>query len=153
MLHFAYGSNMNRALMAARCPGAVAQGTAVLSNWRFIIGRAGYASIAPVRGAVVRGVLWRLGVRDFAAVDAYESLDSGLYVRRTVPVRSDRQLTPAWVYIAGWPGEGTPRPSYMDVVIEAARDWRLPTLYIESLRRWSTSGWRGARAKETGEIG
>jgi len=87
MLHFAYGSNMSRALMAVRCPGATALGTATLVGWRFVVVRAGYGSIAPQPGGVVHGVLWRLGPRDLAAINAYESLDSGLYVRRQLPVQ------------------------------------------------------------------
>jgi hypothetical protein len=152
MLHFAYGSNMSRALMAGRCPGAKALGTAVLDHWRFVICRAGYASIEPGAGARVHGVLWRLDLRDVAAVDAYENLAAGLYIRRTLPVCRGGRLTPAWVYIAGRRGEGAPKPSYIHLVVEAARDWGLPAPYIGSLQRWSTSGWRGARHKETGEI-
>ena len=45
-LHFAYGSNMSRALMSARCPGAEAIGTATLSGWRFVINPEGFGSIA-----------------------------------------------------------------------------------------------------------
>ena len=36
-LHFAYGSNMSRALMRARCPSAEALGVATLAGWRFVI--------------------------------------------------------------------------------------------------------------------
>src|SRR5258708_30356338 len=78
MLHFAYGSNMSRAQMGARCPGARALGTATLRHWRFLIGLAGHRSIMPRPGAVVHGVLWRLGPRQFAAINAYERIDSGL---------------------------------------------------------------------------
>ena len=46
-LHFAYGSNMSRPHMRARCPGASALGTATLSGWRFVINPDGYGSIAP----------------------------------------------------------------------------------------------------------
>ena len=46
-LHFAYGSNMSRALMAARCRGAEAVGIAVLAGWRFVINPEGFGSIAP----------------------------------------------------------------------------------------------------------
>ena len=46
-LHFAYGSNMSRALMGARCRGAEAVGIAVLSGWRFVINPEGFGSIAP----------------------------------------------------------------------------------------------------------
>jgi len=152
-LHFAYGSNMNRALMAVRCPGATALGTATLVGWRFVVVRAGYGSIAPQPGGVVHGVLWRLGPRDLAAINAYECLDSGLYVRQTLPVRCASGWASALVYIARWRGNGTPRPGYISVVVEAARDWGLPGTYIRSLRRWSPSGWRGARTKSSGELG
>ena len=86
-LHFAYGSNMSRALMGARCRGAEAVGIAVLSGWRFVINPEGFGSIAPRPGGRVHGVLWRLSARDLAAINAYESVDSGLYLRRRLPVR------------------------------------------------------------------
>jgi hypothetical protein len=152
MLHFAYGSNMSRALMAGRCPGAVALGTAVLDRWRFVICSAGYASLEPAVGARVRGVLWRLDLRDVAAVDAYENVAAGLYIRRALPVRHGGKLTPAWVYIAGRRDVGAPKPSYIRLVVEAAQDWDLPAGYVRSLQRRSTSGWRGAPHEETGDI-
>jgi hypothetical protein len=149
-LHFAYGSNMSRALMGPRCPGAVAVGAAVLDGFDFIIGVDGYASLEPRPGAVVHGVLWRLGARDLAAINAYEG---SLYVRRIVPVRHAGNRLPALVYIMAREGRGKPRPGYMRLVVEAARDWNLPEAYIDSLQRWSPSGFAGARAKETGESG
>jgi gamma-glutamylcyclotransferase (GGCT)/AIG2-like uncharacterized protein YtfP len=152
-LHFAYGSNMSRALMGVRCPGATALGTATLAGWRFVVIRAGYGSIAPQPGGLVHGVLWRLGSRDLAAINAYECLDSGLYVRRRLPVQCAGGRANALVYIAPRCGEGTPRPGYIGVVVDAARDWGLPDAYIRSLRRWSPSGWRGARTKSSGELG
>ena len=152
-LHFAYGSNMSRALMGMRCPGAGAIGTAALRGWRFVITADGVGSIARRPGAVVHGVLWRLGPRDLAAINAYEDLDAGLYTRRLLPVRCDGRLAPALLYIARWRGQGVPRPGYMSVVVEAAREWDLPDVYIRSLQRWSPSGWRGARTKDVGEFG
>lgn len=92
MLYFAYGSNMNRAGMAARCPGARALGVAKLTGWRFIIGIDGYASILRAPGGETIGILWRLGARDVAALNAYESLDSGLYSRRQLTVRCGKSV-------------------------------------------------------------
>ena len=152
-LHFAYGSNMSRALMRARCPTAAALGTATLQHWRFIIGVEGHGSIAPQPGGIVHGVLWRLASRDLAALNAYEGIDGGLYVRRIVPVRQGASLVAALVYILRRPGEGRPRPAYIHLVVAAAREWGLPEPYIETLRRWSPSRWSGARARDTGEIG
>jgi AIG2-like family len=152
-LHFAYGSNMSRRLMGARCPQARALGIAMLPGWRFVVTPDGVGSIAPQPGAVVQGVLWRLTPRDLAAVNAYESLDSGLYLRRHLTVRHGEGRVVALVYIARRQGEGTPRPGYIDLVVEAAQDWQLPEAYIRSIRRWSPSRWRATRGKESGELG
>jgi gamma-glutamylcyclotransferase (GGCT)/AIG2-like uncharacterized protein YtfP len=152
-LHFAYGSNMSRALMQARCPRAEAIGTATLSGWRFLINPEGFGSIAPHPGERVYGVLWRLSARDLAAINAYESVDSGLYVRRHLSVRCGAMQATALVYIARRRGEGLPRPGYIPLVVEAAREWQLPEAYIHALARWAPSRWAGARAKDTGEVG
>jgi len=151
MLHFAYGSNMDRGLMQRRCANAVAIGPARLDKWRFIVTRDGYASVVPDAGAVVHGVLWRLSPRDVAAVNAYESLDSGLYHRRMLPVRCER-CVPALVYVARQRGVGRPKPGYQELVVEAARGWRLPADYIEELVGWVPGGRSTMRAIELGEI-
>jgi gamma-glutamylcyclotransferase (GGCT)/AIG2-like uncharacterized protein YtfP len=152
-LHFAYGSNMSRALMQARCPRAEAIGTATLSGWRFVINPEGFGSIAPHPGERVYGVLWRLSARDLAAINAYESVDSGLYVRRHLSVRCGATQAIALVYITRRRGEGLPRPGYIPLVVDAAREWQLPEAYIHALARWAPSRWAGARAKDTGEVG
>src|SRR6516164_4098533 len=100
MLHFAYGSNMSRALMKTRCPNAHALGTGTLSGWRFVIGPDGYASVIRQPGGLVHGVLWQLSARDLAAVNAYESIQSGLYLLRTLAVRHRKRGAPALVYVA-----------------------------------------------------
>jgi hypothetical protein len=151
-VHFAYGSNMSRRLMQIRCPAAQAIGVTAVRGWRFIIMREGFASIVPEPGGIVYGVLWRLSPRDLAAINAYESLDSGLYVRRTLPVRLHGQTMPALAYVSGRRGEGRPRAGYMAVVEQAARDWDLPARYVESLRRWASPP-LGTRWKDTGELG
>jgi cation transport regulator ChaC len=152
MLHFSYGSNMSRALMRARCPGATALGVATLAGWRFVINPDGVGSLAPRRGGVVHGVVWRLTLRDLAAVNAYESVDTRLYLRRRVAVWLGRRRSAALVFIARRRGPGRPRPGYVSIVVDAARDWRLPAAYVDSLQRWSPSGWRGTRAKDIGEL-
>ena len=153
MLHFAYGSNMSRALMRVRCRDAQALGIAHLAGWRFVINREGFGSIAPQPGAGVQGVLWRLSARDLAAINAYESVSSGLYLRRRLAVRLGARQADALVYITRQGGEGRARPAYIRLVVQAARDWELPERYIRSLARWSPSGWRGVRWKDTGEVG
>lgn len=151
-LYFAYGSNMSRALMRRQCPDGTEIGRASLAGYRFIVTVDGYASIVPHPGGIVHGALWRLTPRDMAALNAYESLDSGLYVRTTLPIHSGKKRVAAMVYIASARVEGSPRPGYLEAVIEAARDWKLPEAYVRSLVRWSPTRWRGARAAESGGL-
>jgi hypothetical protein len=150
-LHFAYGTNMSRVLMRARCPLARPLGLASLAGWRFNINPDGLASLAAQGGARVHGVLWELSARDVAAINAYEGIASGLYEARMLPVRHDSRHASALVYIARRRGRGMPRPGHLEIVLEAARDWALPHVYIQSILRWSPSRWAGARAKDTGE--
>jgi hypothetical protein len=152
-LHFAYGSNMSRVLMASRCRDAQALGVATLAGWRFVINCEGYGSIARQAGGLVYGVLWRLSVRDLAAINAYESVSTDFYLRHRLAVRLGARQATALIYITRVGGEGTTRPGYIDLVVRAAREWQLPESYIRSLARWSPSGWRGVRWKDTGDVG
>ncbi len=167
-LHFAYGSNMSRTHMAVRCPQAVALGTATLAGWRFVIGADGYASIVQERASLVQGVLWRLSSRDLAALNAYEDVQGGLYRMRTLSVRrpsapnaySDpgagharhgARRVAALVYIARRGGNGMARPGYMELVLDAGREWNLPQGYLRELARWRPARWHGAFARQPGE--
>ena len=151
--YFAYGSNMSRALMGRRCPTAAAIGPARLEGWRFLVTLDGFASVAPAPGAVVHGVLWRLTARDLAALNAYESLDSSLYVRRTLKVRLGDRAVQALVYVGRERRPGKPRPGYQRVVVDAAREWELPERYVQSLERWGQKSFRGAWGAQVGEVG
>jgi gamma-glutamylcyclotransferase (GGCT)/AIG2-like uncharacterized protein YtfP len=150
-LYFAYGANMERAAMRARCPAAAALGPALLRGWRYVIA-SGYGSVAPAPGAAVFGVLWRLTPRDLAALNIFESLDSGLYRRVGVTVETGAQRARALVYVGRHGGRQRPMPGYQERVVAAAAAWRLPRRYVEELRRLAP-GYRGARPAETGEIG
>ena len=148
-LHFAYGSNMSLALMRRRCPGAYALGPARLDGWRFVITCDGYASLVRDPGTRVHGVLWRLTPRDLAALDAYEQ---PAYLRRIVPVRHGAARRPALVYLAPERGGGKARPGYQELVVAAARDWKLPAAYVAALARW-IPGFHGTLGVATGEMG
>jgi hypothetical protein len=135
MLHFAYGSNMDRRLMGRRCPGARVVGAAVLRDYRFIITKDGYASVVAARGALVHGLLWRLTPRDLAALNAYENLDAGLYRTAGLAVRTGGRAVRALVYVGRSRVPGRPRLGYMDLVTAAARDAGLPSDYVASIER------------------
>jgi gamma-glutamylcyclotransferase (GGCT)/AIG2-like uncharacterized protein YtfP len=151
MIYFAYGANMERAAMRRRCGGATPLGPAVLRGWRYVIAQ-GYGSVAPAAGCHVFGVLWRLTPRDLAALNAFESLDSGLYRRAMLTVETGGGRARALVYVGCRRGRRRPMPGYQERLVAAAQEWRLPRRYIAELARLAP-GYRAARPAETGEIG
>ncbi len=151
-LYFAYGSNMNRAAMRRRCPGARALGPATLDGYEFFVGIDGWGSVKPQRGGRVHGVLWRLTARDIAALHVYELLHVGLYNVRYLPVRSGAHRRTAMIYLLRQRAPGRPKPGYVEMIAAAARDWNLPERYVCSIERMSTSRWTGARIIDAGDL-
>ena len=135
MLYFAYGSNMSRGPMHARCPTAQESGLAILRGYRFAIMANGYASVVPSAGEDVHGILWRIGPRDLTALDEYEDIAGGLYRKVMLPVMQADDPVEALVYLGCETREGRSRPGYIEFVVEAARDCGLPEDYIVGLAR------------------
>jgi gamma-glutamylcyclotransferase (GGCT)/AIG2-like uncharacterized protein YtfP len=152
MLYFAYGSNLDRAAMRTRCPGARALGAAVLEGYKFFVGIDGWGSAKLSKGDTVHGVLWRLTPRDVAALHAFELLHKKLYEVRHLPVLAGSQRQRAMVYLLRRRSPGQPKPGYVEMIAASAREWQLPERYIRSVERWSTSRWTGARIIDVGEI-
>lgn len=152
MLHFAYGSNMYRALMRKHAPAAAPLGAARLPDYRFVITADGYASVEPARAQSVHGVLWRLTPRDRITLDTWENIAGGLYRAEMLPVHADGRVHPALVYIARQRPHGRPKAGYMEIVIKAAREWNMPADYIASLREWLPARSLGAGYRKLGEF-
>ena len=153
MLHFAYGSNMHRAIMRRHAPSAAPIGVAELADHRFIITADGYASVEPARAQTVYGALWRLTPRDRVTLDAWENIAGGLYRAETMPVHYQGQYRPALVYIARPRPRGQPKPGYMEIVVKAARQLELPADYIVSLETWLPTRPLGAGHRKLGDFG
>ena len=136
MLHFAYGSNMHRAVMRKYAPQAVALGIARLKDYGFIITTDGYASVAPHLRGCVHGLLWRLTARDRVTLDRWENIAARLYGAEMLPVIAAGSRRRAVVYVARARPHGVPRPGYMEIVMAAARECGLPADYLASLQRW-----------------
>ena len=152
MLHFAYGSNMYRALMRKHAPMAVPLGVAWLADYRFVITADGYASVAPAKARSVYGGLWRLTPRDRVTLDAWENIAGGLYRAEMLPVHASGRLQTALVYVARQRPHGRPKAGYMEIVIKAAREWKMPADYIASLQEWLPERSLGAGRRKLGEF-
>jgi hypothetical protein len=153
MLHFAYGSNMHRAVMRRHASNAAPVGIASLADHRFVVTADGYASIEPTHARTVHGVLWRLTPRDRVALDTWENVVGGLYSAKTLPVFSAGRRVPALVYVARRRPLGRPKAGYMELVVAAARAWNLPSGYIASLQCWLPAQPLGAGGRNLKEFG
>jgi hypothetical protein len=153
MLHFAYGSNMSRAVMERHAPAARPVGVASPANHRFVISADGYATVVPARAQTVYGVLWRLTPRDRVMLDAWENVAARLYHAVFLTVRHACGRWPALVYIARSSREGRAKAGYVELVISAAREWDLPDDYVALLQRWRPAYPRGGSGRKLGEFG
>ncbi len=141
-LYFAYGANMDAAAMALRCPASRLVGRAELRRHRFIIMREGYASVLRDPGRSVWGVLWELALADVPALDRYEGVSGGLYLKAYQPVAAAGGVKRALIYLGRSATPGVPRPGYLAAVAAAAEAAQLPAAHIREIRGWQ----RGAPA-------
>ena len=76
-LYFAYGSNINLEQMAVRCPAAQVVGPAVLDGYELLFRGnrrgAGVATIEPLPGSQVHGLLWKLTDRKSTRLNSSHS--------------------------------------------------------------------------------
>jgi hypothetical protein len=105
-LYFAYGSNLDVAQMRLRCLEPRILGRATLSGYRLVFaGRSvrwegrGMATLVPVPGAWVDGVLYALSGRDVEELDDWEAFTTG-YEHHPVVVRDEQgREVKAFVYM------------------------------------------------------
>jgi len=138
--YFAYGSNLCVRQMAQRCPDAADPRPAVLSDHDWLINQRGVATVEPLAGNQVHGVLWQVSDHDLAALDCAEGVPVR-YRRDRLTVYTDNGLSPAWVYIDHRVTPGPPRPGYLPRVIDGAVDHGLPQRWIDFLHRWDPARW------------
>jgi hypothetical protein len=136
-LTFAYGANMDVAAMALRCPRSRPLGVARLLRHRLAAMREGWLSVARDERGTVHGILWDVALADVAALDRYEGVHKGLYIKALQAVATDAGAKRALVYIGANIGPRTVRADYLAAVIAAARHWELPAEALASLAAFS----------------
>ena len=136
--YFAYGSNMSAAQMEQRCPGACNPVVAVLADHAWLCNERGYATIAPVEGRIVHGVVWDVTADHLVTLDRYEGVAGGIYRRDTITVMChDGEAIDAVIYVDPRDAPGPPNDGYLERVVDGATEHGLPDDYIGYLRRWA----------------
>jgi hypothetical protein len=142
-LYFAYGANMDVEDMARRCPRSRPLGVARLMRHRLAIMREGWLTATRDARGCAHGVLWDLALADVSALDRFEQLGDGLYVKTTQAVIAGSGPKRALVYFGANAGPGSADGDYIRAVIASARHWRLPEEAIATLEGFAGPGGGG----------
>lgn len=134
--YFAYGSNMDEAQMAYRCPGAELVGKGVLRGFSFELDSAGVGTVVRSRGNV-EGLLWRLTDSDIESLDMYEGVSGGCYKKKYLNIETSSGQAAALVYVSNRKrGFGCLRYDYMNGIVAAAIAHGFSDKYVRELSLW-----------------
>jgi gamma-glutamylcyclotransferase (GGCT)/AIG2-like uncharacterized protein YtfP len=146
MLYFAYGSNMARVHMKARCPSAKFVAAAKLKDHQLVFDMmarmwgGGVADVRPAKGLTVEGVLWDVAEAELPRLDEYEQCPQ-LYRRQPVEVEAGGKTHKAFAYVGVRPAaRGAPSRRYLRLLIQGAEEHDLSLPYVEYLESIKTIG-------------
>ena len=165
--YLAYGSNLNRAQMAVRCPDAVPAAAATIPNHRLLF-RRGFLTIEPYQGMEVPVVAWKISDQDERNLDRYEGFPR-FYRKKFFPIMLngyrdmdayrtgqkavEEKIAEAMVYIMndGFPAQ-QPTRTYLETVRNGYNDFGMDlTPLMNALVDTYDEERLEARAKEGGD--
>lgn len=155
MLYFAYGSNMQFDQMRERCPSARFVCTARLKDHRLAFTRlsknrhCGVADVLQSTESEVWGAVFQIDETEIGALDKSEGYRPGRLRTDNAYERSELHVERAgdvekplavWTYTVVTKLDPNPKPSqdYKQLILDGARMWRLPALYIQQLEAIET---------------
>ena len=130
--YLAYGSNLNKAQMAHRCPDAIPIGKCVLKNWELVF-RRGVLTIEQMPGASTPVGIWAISENDEKNLDRYEGYPH-LYYKTEYPliltgykdgkaeVKEKVASCMAYIMTGGHPVQA-PSKAYLDTCLQGYRDF------------------------------
>ena len=140
-LYAAYGPNMDPRKMSARCPHSPLQGTGWLLGYRLTFGGEEYgwdgalATVVEDHLDQVFVAVYDVTDEDVSALDDWESVSTGLYLKTRVRVATMNGEQLAWTYVLAAYEGGLPSASYLGVIADAAEAADAPADYVAALRR------------------
>ena len=130
MYYFAYASNMNKKLMAERCPEGKPKIVATLPNHKLIftgysrIRHGAEATIKGSKGDKIMGAIYEITESGLRKLDKFEGYPTN-YKHLNVMVFTDSgQAFEAVTFVkATQEEEGKPAPEYLSAIQQGYRDW------------------------------
>ena len=139
-LYAAYGSNMDPAQMAERCPHSPQAGTGWLDGWRLTFGGEdlGWEGALPtvVEDSDYRVfvALYELSEQDESLLDEWDGASLGYYRKARVRVSTLDGEVLAWLYVLNDYEGGLPSARYLGMMADAAEAAGAPADYVTWLR-------------------
>lgn len=128
--YWAYGSNLNLRQMARRCPRAKSAGTFYVTGAKLVF--RGVADVVMEEGALCPGGLWKITAECERALDQYEGVGSGLYVKKYFKVRRNKHVYKCLFYqMRNERGVVPPGQLYLDSIVQGYRDFGLDVDYLD----------------------
>jgi gamma-glutamylcyclotransferase (GGCT)/AIG2-like uncharacterized protein YtfP len=140
-LYAAYGSNMDPAQMAERCPHSPWRGSGWLEGWRLAFGgedigwEGAMATVVEEPGERVFVVLYELSAADEASLDKWDGASLDYYRKAKVRVTTTDGEVLAWLYVLNAYEGGLPGARYLGIISDAAEAAGAPDDYVASLRK------------------
>lgn len=139
-LYAAYGSNMNPAQMAERCPHSPRRSTGWLEGWRLTFGgedigwEGALATVVEDADERVFVVLYELSESDEQSLDRWDGATIGYYRKFRVRVATLDGEVVAWLYVLNGYEGGLPSARYLGILADAAETAGAPADYVMWLR-------------------
>jgi gamma-glutamylcyclotransferase (GGCT)/AIG2-like uncharacterized protein YtfP len=137
--YFAYGSNLDEVQLCERCPGAAAEATGALADFRLAFTAysagwgAGVADVVACPGSRVWGVVFSLTDDDLESLDRFEGYPEQ-YDRFVAQIVTDKGVLDSWVYAVNRKQSFVaPNRRYLDVIRQAAGRHGFPDNYVRML--------------------
>jgi gamma-glutamylcyclotransferase (GGCT)/AIG2-like uncharacterized protein YtfP len=139
-MYAAYGSNMDPAQMARRCPHSPQQGTGWLEGWRLTFGgenlgwEGALATVVEAQGQQVFVVLYEVSDADEEALDRWDGVTLGYYRKSKVRITTLEGDVLAWLYVLNDYEGGLPSARYLGNLADSAELAGAPADYVAGLR-------------------
>jgi gamma-glutamylcyclotransferase (GGCT)/AIG2-like uncharacterized protein YtfP len=139
-LYAAYGSNMDSAQMAERCPHSPQHGSGWLEGWRLTFGsedlswEGALATVVEADAERVFVVLYDVADVDESELDRWDGLTLGYYRKLRVRVQTLDGDVAAWLYVLNGYEGGLPSARYLGILADAADRAGAPADYVSWLR-------------------
>ena len=134
--YWAYGSNLNEAAMAERCPGSIKIQKLTLNDGALVF--RGVADVVSRADSQIHGGLWWITKANEATLDTYEGVRSRFYLKKYLKLRFggiEKPFPALYYQMAISRGVMPPSEGYLRSIAEGYENFGLPLDALEAALR------------------